>query len=177
MAKVRRASPKSSPPPPPQHRAKWRPNAKRSLAHFARPLTSLVTLHPGPIVLHSERQWQYPTKQGRSPSFPPNPSLTPPRSHATTFRRPPTPPSAVGDFGSQIVFVSRILLLLPPSPFNPPPPPTRPPLPRRLYLLRPNPALATSSYYLERRLSVSAARSHQRPEGSASVHKCACVCV
>lgn len=172
MAKVRRASPKSSSPLPPlQHRAKWRPNAKRSPAHFACLLTLLATLHPGPIVLHLEWRWQYPTKQAQN-STPPSTSLT--RRHATTFRPPSYPlPSAVGDFGFQIVFV----LLLPQSSFYSTPGPHTPPLPRQLYLLRPNPVLATSYYYVERRLSVSAARFHQRPAGSASVHMCVCVCV
>lgn len=103
MAKVRRASPKSSSPPPPlQHRAKWRPNAKRQAlprslclpAHFTSyftPRADCPSLRVAVALPHSP----FPT-----------------RLHATTFQLPHSPPSAVGDFGFQIVFV----LLLSPTP-------------------------------------------------------------
>lgn len=132
MAKVRRASPKSSPPPPPplQHRAKWRPNAKHSLAHFARyftPRTDCPSLGVAVAVPHKAR----PPPQPHTPLLP----YTPTCHHIPTH--PPSPPSPLlwVTLCFQIVFV----LLLPPSPFfsitglHTP----HPPLPCRRYLLKP----------------------------------------
>lgn len=172
MAKVRRASPKSSSPPPLQHRAKWRPNAKRSLAQLTLLACSLCSL------LYTQDRLSFTQSGGGStPQYPPpqpNPPTPVTSLHATTFRHPSSHlPSAVGDFGFQIVFV----LLLPLSPFFSTPGPHNPPsLVDFIYSAQTRCSPLRPIIWSTDSLS-SAARFHQRPVGSATVHKYVCVCV